>query len=658
MGAAYRKQQLRENMLQYRKDIDLLRAISVLAVLIYHAEFTIFNHKALSGGFIGVDVFFVISGYLITSILKRNYEEHGSIKYMVFLEKRSRRILPLYFSVTFSVAFFGLFILHPTQLKEFAESIIWSSLFISNFYFYLTTSIYGAESSLLKPLLHTWSLGVEEQFYLLFPLFLLIILKIKKNVTFIISSFILFWFLVSIFVGRVDYQFNFYLPFSRFWELLFGAILVFLPSVRCQKLLPELIYLCGLSLIVISIFTFSGKTAHPGLATLFPVLGASICVVSGKKSFIADKLATVVLQNIGKLSFSLYMWHFPIMAYARNIDWFETAGQKLLVILIVFCLSFLSLNFIEKPFRDSVKVTRKELCIFLIASFAISIFGAIIIQNIAQNRVTAAKNSSYVRDNQILSSEMNDLQLEIMGQSGASSKGYKNILIMGDSHARDLAVSLYRNNIFGNQYKIQLARNKFNESCSNVVGSEWYEVNQEFLDTELFKSANVVILSSKWRNQKCNLRNIKNDKKYDVLKGLETTLEQILKTGKIVVVLGNKEMFKLTKLPSDEFFDQNGYISNTIDKVHAINSQLFSSRIKKVDVLNAQIEKIVRVINNKNLVYVETKGWLCDYNNRICHNISPNAEKLLLDGEHLTPLGSDFIAPNLKPLVNKIINLN
>ena len=210
----------------YRPEIEGLRAIAVIAVILYHAKIAIFDYQFFKGGFIGVDIFFVISGYLITSIILKELFNTGSFSIKNFYERRIRRILPaLLFVIVVSTPFAYLYLL-PSSFKDFSNSIIYSLGFSSNFYFHYSGQEYGAEDALLKPFLHTWSLSVEKQFYILIPLVLLITYKnLRRYLFYILVFFFIFSLLMSDWGSKNFPSFNFYMLPTRGWELIIGSIL-------------------------------------------------------------------------------------------------------------------------------------------------------------------------------------------------------------------------------------------------------------------------------------------------------------------------------------------------------------------------------------------------------------------------------------------------
>ena len=220
---------------QYRPEIDALRAIAVIAVIIYHAKIYLFGSLFLPGGFLGVDIFFVISGYLISSLIFREVIETKTFSFKNFYERRARRILPALFVVILVSVPFAWKYIQPTSFVDYAKSILYSIGFGSNFYFYFSGQLYGAESGLLKPLLHTWSLSIEEQYYIIFPLLFFVIINYFKNKIFLIISVIALLSLVfSQYLTEINPSLNFYNLLSRSWELLFGT-LVFLLEVYKKK---------------------------------------------------------------------------------------------------------------------------------------------------------------------------------------------------------------------------------------------------------------------------------------------------------------------------------------------------------------------------------------------------------------------------------------
>ena len=245
--------------LQYRPEIDALRAIAVMAVIIYHAKIYFLGNLILPGGFLGVDIFFVISGYLISSLIYRELKETKNFSFKNFYERRARRILPALFVVILvSIPFAWKYIL-PTSFIDYAKSILYSIGFGSNFYFYFSGQLYGAESGLLKPLLHTWSLSIEEQYYIIFPLLFFIICNYFKNKIIIIISIIALLSLIfSEYLSDVNAPLNFYILLSRSWELLFGTLIFLLESFRKKKvnIYNNFYILIGLVLIISSFFLF------------------------------------------------------------------------------------------------------------------------------------------------------------------------------------------------------------------------------------------------------------------------------------------------------------------------------------------------------------------------------------------------------------------
>ena len=369
--------------INYRPEIDGLRAISVCAVILYHCNLNFFY-----GGFIGVDIFFVISGYLITSIILKELIKTNSFSFTHFYIKRIRRILPVLLVVIITSLPFAWIILLPNNFVEFSNSIIYSIGFSSNFYFWGIDQQYGSESSLLKPFLHTWSLAVEEQFYILYPIFLFLTFKFLRK--YLIHIFLLgFIFSISIaHWGSQNYpSANFYFLVTRIWELMAGSILAYFETClgyrSKKKFINFTMSIFGLLLIVYSIIFFDHSVSHPSFYTLIPITGVCLIIFySSKENFITRILSNKLLVGIGLISYSLYLWHYPIFAFARIIGLFEKSIFSIIyLILFTILISIFSYFFIEKKFREEKFKFNKILKIIILAYLIILIYSFTVILN-------------------------------------------------------------------------------------------------------------------------------------------------------------------------------------------------------------------------------------------------------------------------------------
>ena len=305
--------------MKYRPEIDGLRAIAVISVLIYHAKFVVGESVLLSGGFLGVDIFFVISGFLITKIIAQDIRQER-FSYGDFYQRRARRILPALFAVMLASAPFAWAWMLPDALLEYSHSILGALFFGSNFVFFLEDS-YTAAPSALKPFLHTWSLGIEEQFYIILPFVLLFLLKrfnARTALWAIIGAAAASLIIAqALSTGWTDA--NFFLLPSRAWELLAGSIVAFL-SLDHQKLIERIRFkghLCLIALVglLVSLFTFTEATPHPSGLTAIPVLACAMLICfTQEANYISRLLSNIVLVKVGLISYSLYLWHFPLFA--------------------------------------------------------------------------------------------------------------------------------------------------------------------------------------------------------------------------------------------------------------------------------------------------------------------------------------------------------
>lgn len=333
----------------YRPDIDGLRAVAILPVLLFHAGLGVF-----SGGYVGVDVFFVISGFLITRIIYSEVQA-GSFSILKFYERRARRILPALFAVClFSVAMaWWLFV--PLDFKDFARSLAAAMLFVSNFLF-MEESGYFAQPSEIKPLLHTWSLAVEEQYYIVFPLFLVIAAKIFRSylsLSVVVITLLSFAFCVWATGYRPVYAF--FLSPSRAWELLIGSMLALglVPAIKDKTLLNAL-SVVGLGLILLAIFTFSANTPFPGWQAAVPCVGAALLIyANGQTETIGGRILSFKpFVWIGLISYSLYLWHWPLIVFAKYHVGGELEAPALWgLIALSFAAAAASWKWVEQPFR-------------------------------------------------------------------------------------------------------------------------------------------------------------------------------------------------------------------------------------------------------------------------------------------------------------------
>jgi peptidoglycan/LPS O-acetylase OafA/YrhL len=344
----------------YRRDIDGLRAIAVIPVVLFHAGI-----DSLSGGFVGVDVFFVISGFLITSIIYQDLQQ-GKFSLVRFYERRIRRIFPALFATIAVTSLIAYFLLLPKEFRDYWQSVFAATAFSSNFLFWLEAD-YFDKAAETKPLLHTWSLAVEEQFYLLFPLFLATL--VKMDIRRIYLPILVIGGLslgLSIGLSGQTPEAAFYLPHTRIWELLAGSVLALTISrFSLSRTLAELGSASGLLLLIYAFVAINEDSMFPGALALIPVLGTVLLISSGARSDnrVSHLLQFKPLVGIGLISYSLYLWHWPLIVFTRLTLQRELyLHESILLILGSIGIAALSWGFIEKPYRGSrSKIARPAL---------------------------------------------------------------------------------------------------------------------------------------------------------------------------------------------------------------------------------------------------------------------------------------------------------
>lgn len=361
----------------YRSDIDGLRAIAILLVIIFHSGFSLF-----SGGFIGVDVFFVISGFLITSIIEKEIKEN-SFSFKIFYLRRIRRIIPVLVFIMIIITIPTYFILFANNLEAYSRTLIYTILCANNFHLYFNLGDYFSESSDLVPFLHTWSLSVEEQFYFILPPFLLLLHKkfnSKKRI-FIIALLCFIGLLFSIYQTYTNPRMAYFLLPARLFELLIGSCLAIywkkLPSLN--QLNNNILSIIGILLIIIPALTLKSSSLFPGLNAFWPCLGTALLLFTGKteeqKGIINKLIQNKIMVGIGLISYSLYLWHWPIFVLIKYSGINFEGTVRIISIVVTFLLSYLTWKFIEQPFRTTLKFDFKKtvLVIFVPSLILISI---------------------------------------------------------------------------------------------------------------------------------------------------------------------------------------------------------------------------------------------------------------------------------------------
>jgi peptidoglycan/LPS O-acetylase OafA/YrhL len=630
--------------LKYRAEIDGLRALAVVPVILFHAGFELF-----SGGFVGVDVFFVISGYLITTILIEDIE-NKRFSIINFYERRARRILPaLFFVMLVCIPFAWMWML-PGQMKDFSQSLVAVSLFASNILFWRESGYFAADAE-EKPLLHTWSLAVEEQYYVLFPIFLILAWRFGKNRVFwMIVVMAAISLLFSEWGWRNVATANFYLAPTRAWELFSGSITAFIvqkKGVRKNNLLA----LVGLAAIVFSIFYYDETTPFPSVYTLVPVLGVVLLVLYAEKgTFAAKLLSTKVFVGIGLISYSAYLWHQPLFAFAR-IRSLEHPSSILMSILslLALILAYITWRYIESPFRlKKVKVIgMKKVFVFssfgLVSYFSFGLFGHVTngIESRVPQEVSDIEKAGQPVNPKCLSEKINNC---LMGNGDSLEK----FILVGDSHAGRYSyilekIALERNHnirvISGSwcapliNWKVRENEVAPNSDCFPSMENEIRKLAQT--------SVNTIVLAAEWGNYTQGYRHGSKTTNYEYSgsgKLEEITISQsfskAFRDTVSFLVANNKRVVIISPLPEYKF-----NVPNALAKAYWFDSdmQFLSLPLNEYQKRNFEFYTTLEneLFTNLSTLYVES--FFC--NQVSCPPYDENYMPFYSDGNHLSTTG-------------------
>lgn len=602
-------------MFYYRKEIDGLRALAVLPVIFYHAKFEFFK-----GGFVGVDVFFVISGYLITSLILKEQKE-GRFTLLNFYERRFRRLLPALFFLIFCSIPFAYLFMPPGELLDFGQSVAATALFSSNFLFWQEAG-YFAEASFNKPLLHTWSLAVEEQYYLLFPLFMI---YFRKWGTIWILSILAIAGIISILAAEWGSIYRpipaFYLLPTRGWEILIGVFAAFYLTNKKQnyeifnKGMTEILGFFGLALIFYAVFNFDERTPFPGSYALIPTLGTLLVILFTTPQTLLGKLLSFKpILGTGLISYSLYLWHFPIFAFSRmrTTDQELTTFSYFILIGISFVMAFLSWRYVERFFRDRSKLQRKS--VFFIASICIllALFFALVnaktegfkerfLYPTPQLIKTKGEFGKYVDYRFINSSHIK------FNQNDNRTK----LLIVGDSFAKDITNTVFESSL---RHQFQVST-YFGGDC--LFKKLCYANTNKKIFFDLVKDSEQIWLASDWNT-------VEVDFLHEFIKDIKK------QTKAEVYIFGTKNFGRI------EF---TKYLNLSLEE--------------RLLIRNVQVKRYIEVNSYmkhelKDLNFIDLDTIYCQ--DHLCTIFDSKGDLLSFDSTHLTKEGAKFFGDKLSEL--------
>ena len=643
--------------MKYRAEIDGLRAIAVIPVIFFHAGFDSF-----SGGFVGVDVFFVISGYLITTILIEDIERQR-FSIVNFYERRARRILPaLFFVMAASLPFAWLWMI-PSQLKDFSQSVVAVSLFASNILFWLESGYFSPAAEEM-PLLHTWSLAVEEQYYLLFPVFLFAVWRLgKKRVFWLILMLAGVSLLSSEWISPKDPMANFYLAPTRAWELFAGSLAAFIVRQRGVQA-SGFLSAVGLTAILFSIVSYDRSTPFPGVYALLPVAGVVLVVLfADQTTMVARMLSVRPLVGVGLISYSAYLWHQPLFAFAR-LRSFEPPGSGLLVLLATASLGLavLSWKFVEQPFRNRQRISRKV--IFAgsgVVAAPFLLFG--LIGQLTQgfrykypDIITQIDSAGLSVKAQCLTGKFNHC---ILGDATREPT----IALLGDSHAgryayalddalatRHMAFELYAGRWCAPLLEWKATRNGVNEECAEGMTNAIEDILND-------DSIELVILSAEWANYTRGYRfesqvttfSYAENENYSQ-ENNPMQFEQAFLSTSDTLSGGGKQILVIEPVPEYEYRVPNALAKRFLLKGEAVTEPL---ELANYFERNREFFEVLGKADSHGVQVIRVYDDFCD--DTECVPYTANGLPLYHDGNHLSELGLTYI---LDEIVDKIVELS
>jgi peptidoglycan/LPS O-acetylase OafA/YrhL len=503
------------DMMEYRREIDGLRAIAVIPVIFFHANF-----EAFSGGFVGVDIFFVISGYLITSIILSE-KEKGTFSLINFYERRARRILPALFLVMLASFILAWFWLVPSDMKDFSKSIVAVSTFTSNILFWRETGYWGTAND-YKPLLHTWSLAVEEQFYILFPIFLILMWRFRMR--WILSSFLIIATISLLIAHWGAYNHpraTFFLLPTRSWELAIGASIAFYfmykkrfsINLLSNELVNEAMGLVGLLMIAYAITEFNETVPFPSLYALVPTVGTGLIILySSPQTVVGRLLGTKPLIGVGLISYSAYLWHQPLFGFSRYRHTSDPSDVHYVgLAMLSIMLAYLSWRYVEKPFRTKGVFSRNTIFTYAVLGSVLFIIIGLIGRETDgfESRYSlpvSVKNSFSFSDHGLSCFQFDNVHIASQWKCeiGDASTNHIKYFVVGDSHALSLFDAVDNagkvNNIKGNFSGVK--------GCIPLLGVHSYRKDQDQYNCNAFnkrvyefvQSSNIdlLILVARW----------------------------------------------------------------------------------------------------------------------------------------------------------------
>ncbi|MBH3360516.1 acyltransferase family protein [Pseudomonas guariconensis] len=664
--------QKRNSHPSYRPDIDGLRAVAILSVVLFHAFPSVFP-----GGFVGVDVFFVISGYLISSIIFKSLAG-GALGFTDFYVHRVNRIFPALVVVVCFVYVFGWLSLLPDEFKQLGLHVSAGSWFVENFVLWSETGYFDVASE-LKPLMHLWSLAVEEQFYLIFPVLMWATWRLRLNFLIVVVLAFLSSFFMNVYSIHDDPSKTFFMPYTRLWELLAGSILAcvtYKDEVRskfwCSGAFKNFSSLVGVALVFVPVFAFNGESLFPGWLALAPVLGAAIIIGGGRGSWVSKNiLSSRVMVFVGLISYPLYLWHWPILSYYRILksDSVSLLGFSICVVLS-FVAAWLTYKLVELPLRRSIKFKLKPVVLGG-AIVCVGIVGVLTYRNEGFSDRLVVKINPSLENNPSGSGYMQKgcgLSPDVEKKFPfciRDRRGDAEFALIGDSKAGAMTGGIFRRSS-SDRYWVALSGNGPNGAPAPIISddpiySSFQDLGRIAIDRlsndEKIKVVVVVVATRNLFHLKAidSIQDLPGSNNYQrAREGLSTAVKMLVGSGKKVVFVVDNPTLKdpkkcISRVTSSNAANDLIGLGRMTDCSISYDEHLVLS--KKYRQLLSEIEGdhpgVVKVFDGLDL--------LCDMKERSCKSFS-EGRLLYSYSDHVSNFAGERIAERLIPFVEQFAN--